>query len=693
MAFQWKQALGWGLVYWAFYGAVEYAATDFLAEVLRPQGVVPYASYWWMGLAALAVLVAVGTVFAAVGAWLWCLVLRPKDEAQARVRMTASPALQILAVYGYLLGVRSQGLPALVLALLVPLGLGVVAALGGFWPRWARWTWFVVNPVTLSLAVLVRPWMYFHVFRGEAPLYQMSVSSAVFGVLLAVSWLVLRGRPHGYGARGPAMAAMAIAGLAAAGGFGWRARVPLDSTPAEGARARRPNVLLITLDTVRADHLSLYGYGRQTTPHLDEFARQATVYHQAVAAASWTAPSHAAMMTGIYALRHGVRYDYPQMQLGHLPPWAPTLAETLHQEGYQTAAVVANHAYLAAEIGFGRGFDVYEVPTTPVVLEGSRMPSALRSARLRLMGLTGADLPYVDSGTVVERMERLLDAVRSAQPAFLFMNVMDAHFPYNPPAPFKNRFLTPKAEWTSARYYETVRQVDSEERGLTELEKTELMAAYDSGIAYADQQLSELFRALRARGLWDNTMIIVTADHGEVFGERSLMEHGVSVYEDQVHVPLIVKYPGQRQRQDVMVPVSLVDLYPTVLDVLKLPAPRWLAGVTLRAADKLAERPVYAEAYPLWQKWGVLPRFLDGERAVFRGSWKLVLSEKGRRALYDLKADPDELNDAQGRQPAQTAELEHLLRSWTLNFRKQGEDLKGLSPEAVERLKSLGYVQ
>lgn len=253
--------------------------------------------------------------------------------------------------------------------------------------------------------------------------------------------------------------------------------------------------------------------------------------------------------------------------------------------------------------------------------------------------------------------------------------------------------MKPSLHWSSTQFYELVKLVDEEKRVVTPQEREELMAAYDSGIAYADDQLGRLFQMLRENGLFDNSLIIVTADHGEVFGERSLMEHGVSVFQDQVHVPLIVKYPGQQQRKDVEVTVSLVDLFPTVLDVIGAPAPRRLAGITLRKAEHLASRPVYAESYALWQKWGVEERFIDVERAVYLGGLKMVLTTKGRRELYDLAADPNETRDVAASKPEQTAQLERLLKTWQQNYIKPGDQELGMGQEAVDRLKSLGYVQ
>ncbi|QOY84987.1 sulfatase [Paludibaculum fermentans] len=691
--FYWRRALWWGLVYWAFYGAVEYALADAVSEWLRPEGTVPYPEYWLAGVEALLVWLVCGPLLSAAGAGIWFLAGQPRNAEEAEARMTRSAGLTVLLVFGYVLARRSQGLVPTVLALAVPAGLIAAGLVAGWSARWSRWTWFLMNPVTLTVAVLLRPWMYFYVLPKGNALVQISFSSLAFLAVLALSWLLFRGKPAGWGSRFAVTASVWIVAAAVVLGFGLRARVSLPGPPAEGAQAGRPNVILITLDTVRADHLHLYGYPRQTTPQLEEFARQATVYSGAISAADWTAPSHATMMTGLYALRHGVRYDYPDVRLGHIPQSAPTLAETLQHYGYRTAAIVANKAYLAPEIGFGRGFDLYRVPTTPVSLETSRMPSVLRSTRLHLMGISGADTPYVPGAKIADEVGKLLPKWKRGRPEFLFLNLMDAHWPYNPPPPFKNRFMTPTKDRTSAEFYEIVKLVDQEKRVVTPQEREELVAAYDSGIAYVDHELGRLFQMLRANGLFDNSLIIVSADHGEVFGERSLMEHGVSVYQDQVHVPLIVKYPGQKARQDVAVTVSLVDLFPTVLDVLGAPVPRRLAGITLRKADKLAARPVYAESYALWQKWGVEERFIDVERAVYLGGLKMVLTTKGRRELYDLAADPNETRDVQGSKPEQAAQLERLLRTWQQNYIKPGDQELGMGQEAVDRLKSLGYVQ
>jgi len=487
-------------------------------------------------------------------------------------------------------------------------------------------------------------------------------------------------------------AALLLGVLSVAGGFAIRNPSRFISSGGAGEASGKPNIILISLDTVRADHTSVYGYDRDTTPSLRRFAAESTLYGNAISAASWTAPSHASIFTGMYTLRHGVRYDLPNNTLGKLPEAVPTLTEVLAHQGYGTAGVVANYGLLSDSLGFGRGFDLYRLAMPWMVFEQSLYPSVLRGVRHRLLPPVKEELIYVSGEKVTGAALEVLGRLAERQPFFLFLNYMDAHWPRAPPEPFRSRFGAPGRNRASHEYYGLETAVNGRGRILTEPERRDLIAAYDGGIAYLDHQLGDVFDTLRRAGVYDHALIIVTSDHGEAFGEKSLMDHGTSVYQDQVHVPLLIKFPGQREPAEVSALASGVDLYPTVMEAVGAPVGRYLAGVPLRRASGRLERVVFAEFYPEWDTWTNFPRFHRIQRAMFRDSWKLILSGDGDRELYDLSTDSGENRNLISEQPHVAAEMEAVLSAWQKNLAPVSGP-SGIDKDTLDRLKSLGYVQ
>jgi arylsulfatase A-like enzyme len=394
----------------------------------------------------------------------------------------------------------------------------------------------------------------------------------------------------------------------------------------------------------------------------------------------------------MYPLRHGFRYDLPNNRLGTLPSAVPTLTEVLAHQGYRTAGVVANYAYLSESLGFGRGFDSYRLAMPSTIFEHSRYPSVLRWVRRCLLPSTREDITYSSARKITTETVGLLSQIYGREPFFLFVNYMDAHWPYGPPEPFRSRFGMPSRNMSSAAYYELVRAVDSRQRTITDAEQRDLMAAYDGGIAYLDQQLGIVFNALRRAGLYEHALIIITSDHGEAFGEKSLVEHGTSIYQDQVHVPLLIKFPEQREPAEQTALVSGVDLYPTVLEAVGAPVGRYLAGVPLQRASGRRARVVFAESYPEWDMWTNFPRFHRIQRATFRNCWKFILSSDGDRELYNLSADAGENRNVIGEQPQVAAEMEAVLSAWQKNLVPVNGPPR-IDKDTLDRLKSLGYVQ
>ena len=404
-----------------------------------------------------------------------------------------------------------------------------------------------------------------------------------------------------------------------------------------GAAAGAPNVLLLVLDTVRALSLSVYGYGRPTTPTLERLAARGIRFDRAVATAPWTLPTHVSLFTGRYAHETSAGYSVP------LDGTFPTLAERLTSIGYVTAGFAANLRYCSYEFGVTRGFGYYRDydVSLPEMLRTSALARLISFWMIRKAG--GYSVPgRLNAARMNQRFFDWLDDDGRripTRPFFAFINFYDAHGPYQPPAPYDTMF--------SGREPPTR---DSETRDFTADEVSGLLAAYDGSLAYLDHQLGELFAGLERRGLLDNTIIIVTGDHGEEFNEHGQMNHGNTLYFPGLHVPLI--FAGRDLPRGLVVDgaVTLRDVPATVLQLAGGPAQAALPGTSLArhwlpAAGSLGDRsdsasPIYGEVD--------YTRNLPPSIPVSRGAMKSVVVDghhyirdaMGGEELYDVRGDP-----------------------------------------------------
>jgi arylsulfatase A-like enzyme len=398
---------------------------------------------------------------------------------------------------------------------------------------------------------------------------------------------------------------------------------------APSAEPAPPNVVLISIDTLRADRMSLYGYPRPTTPHLDRWAREkAVVFETAVAAAPWTLPSHVSMLTGIDAVGHGVNHAAPA------PPSLLTLAEILRARGWTTVSV-AGGSYLHPRFGLSQGFDDYRSYKGDLTLELE---------------------------TELEIALAWLEANAGKAPFFLFFHTYEVHDPYDPREPFLSDLtgaaLDPAYRDAATRNAEGPRADrlratnvfvlrDAEGDGATEVPWAEVGLVsdlYDSGVAYADDRLGRLLDRLTRRDLAGSTLVIVTSDHGEALGERELAGHG-TLYDHDLLVPLMIALPGgERRVERVAAQVRLVDILPTVLDAVGLAPPPGLDGASLLPMMNGAEaEPRRATAYASMSNHGLALRTTDGMKYILRNlPWPVPA---GREELYDLATDPAELDN------------------------------------------------
>ncbi len=338
------------------------------------------------------------------------------------------------------------------------------------------------------------------------------------------------------------------------------------SLPAPDDPPAAPNLVLISVDTLRADRLGLYGYPRPTSPRLDAWARGAVVFEDAVASAPWTLPSHVSMLTGVAALAHGVNFRLPA------PPSLPFLAEILRAHGYSTAAWTGG-SWLAPRYGFAQGFDVYHAWIEPDDWDGE------------LEAHVGAAIDWLRRS--------------AAEPFFLFFHTFETHAPYLAREPFYSRWagdaglsgapiriydrlLPPLAEEGFALRKQLVVERDGEAGfGVSPEQQIQVGVTYDSGIAYADRHLGRLLDTLTERDLARRTLVVLTSDHGESLGEDGLLSHG-HLHDSNLRVPFILALPdGRAKGERIPTQISLVDVVPTVLDLLGVPVPGGLDGRSL----------------------------------------------------------------------------------------------------------------
>ena len=407
----------------------------------------------------------------------------------------------------------------------------------------------------------------------------------------------------------------------------------------------RPNLLLVTTDTTRADHLGCYGYPRPTSPNLDALAAEAVRFERCFAHAPITLPSHASILSGTYPVYHGARDNGRFVVRGDLL----TLAEILRDQGYGTAAFVSAFV-LDSRYGLDQGFEVYDDHYTAEWSE-----EQLRDARIYNQMVTDRSADQTTGRALSWLREH------AGEPFFLWVHYYDPHQRYAPPHPYDQLFHD---------------------------------SLYDGEIAFMDDQIGELLEAFRQRGQWDNTAVVVTADHGEGLGQHGETTHAALAYDSTLRVALIVKPPasaGIAPRVD-MENASHVDVMPTVLELLGVDRPRGLDGRSLvgrmRGRPSPSPWPSYFEC--------ALPRFSFGWEPLFgirSGGWKYIHAPQ--RELYHLGEDPDELYNLATSEVERREELENLL--FTLlesRTAPAGSDphRAPMDEETRRKLMALGYV-
>lgn len=440
----------------------------------------------------------------------------------------------------------------------------------------------------------------------------------------------------------------------------------------QGAPARSDRLILISLDTLRADRMSLYGYERPTTPNLERFAKSATTYTRAQAAAPWTLPSHASLFTGKHPYEHGARTWTgdelsalaskgwsPQNNVGPLAEEHRTLAEVLRDEGYATGAIVANRSYLDPHFGIGQGFEHYD------------------QGQAEWTGINARALQWLDS--------------QGDGPFFLFLNYMDTHRPYN---------TRPREGFDGAATYghalaKVAPLVLDPKREVPPKLLEACRLQYDLAIANLDEGLGHLFQALQERGLYEGTTIMVTSDHGEFLGEKQLIEHSKDVYQGVLHIPLLVKVPGQAKAIRDERWIGHVHMPALVLPHLKLNDRRQASADLVhhrRGTTPVLSENYYTRSLDLSSPWG--DRFRRIRRTLVQDRWKYISSSDGQHELFDLERDPAENHSLLGMEPDMSSQMKESLRLTLekLQAAPPPGTIRPLGPDQIQSMEHLGYL-
>ena len=422
------------------------------------------------------------------------------------------------------------------------------------------------------------------------------------------------------------------------------------------------SVLLIVVDTLRADHLGVYGHGRGTSPNIDRWSRDAAIFETAVATSPWTLPTFGTLLTGELPSRHGAGFH--EMIDGErvftaLDSGVQTLPETLAQRDIATGAVM-NNPFLHPRFGIARGFDTYDyVPGNNVEIR-------------RADDVVDAAVGWLDD--------------HGADPFLLLVHLFDAHLSYDPPHPFRGTFTgDPDAEgYRDVRVREIRPMLQRGEAVDFEF----LEAAYDEEIAFVDAEVGRLLDEVQRRGIGERTLVLLTADHGEEFLDHGGFEHGHTMYQELLRVPLLAWGPGVVPRR-IQEAVSLLDVPATILEGLGVETFTALPGVSLLAALEgealLASRTLVAEA----------PKYGADRSAAVQWPLKVIRGPRDTLQLFDLVSDPAELVNLAAERPRDAERMSRILEAIQASQTAAGGDSSPveLDPEMLRQLRSLGYVR
>jgi len=482
---------------------------------------------------------------------------------------------------------------------------------------------------------------------------------------------------RGFAQRARGRVALLVGGLAGLGVvFGVAAWALHGTRPgAAPAPTTPPNIVMIVIDTLRADQLGAYGNPRGLTPFLDALAARGTVFTNASATSSWTCPSVASLFTSRYATQHGVHGFASQ-----LADEERTLAEALDDAGYRSAGFTANFR-LTTQLGYAQGFAFWSAYMPPA--DPERPITKVRGGRLR---------------AAAERWLTTTGVLGGPAPIFLYLQLMETHAPYDPPQPFRERFAGAVDDASARAAHEKLLRPIFGMKQLRRDELNQLRHLYAGEVASADAELALLFERLEALGVLRDALIIVTADHGEEFGEHGQMLHGWSLYEPAVHVPLLLVGPGVPAGVVDAEPVSLLDLAPTVLALAGLPPEPSFEGRAFLPERGGASAPGAHPHGVISELERVNPTGFDARmhvRSLRDGVHKVLVTPRGALEIYDLSSDPRETRPLTGADAidaaASLAPLDAHRSALAARQAPPRAEAVALDEATKEKLRALGY--
>lgn len=456
--------------------------------------------------------------------------------------------------------------------------------------------------------------------------------------------------------------------------------------------SEKMNVLMVVLDCARPDHFSSFGYNRETTPFMDQVAREGVRFAQAITTAPWTLPSHATMLTGLYSSSHGATDENRVLASRH-----PVLPEYLKRAGYRTAAFCTN-PWVSPETGFGRGFDRFHTQRVTGRIAG-RAALYARKASDRVLG-------RADSGARRTNLA-LLDWINSVEdPFFALVHYNETHLRFHPPAPYDRIFMPRNVTGTQIRnvnqdcnaYIAGAVPMGDEDFAI-------LTALYDGELRYVDMRLKEVADALAAQGRWDNTLFIVTADHGENLGEHGMMSHKFVLFDTLLRVPLIMRCPTRLpQGYTVEEFAQPTDIMPTILELAGIEPAENVQGRALLKEGQVTPGPEFAISEKFrpnlsafrrrFPEFDVRPYDVR-KKAIRTRREKFVWHSDEANEFYDLARDPGELHNCIEEEPERAEALRRMLFDWLASIEHFETD--GSAPELDalmrQQLERLGYIE
>jgi arylsulfatase A-like enzyme len=457
---------------------------------------------------------------------------------------------------------------------------------------------------------------------------------------------------------------------------------------------KKPNVIMIVMDCARAANFSCYGYQKETTPNLDRFCRLGNLFRNAFTPAIWTIPSHASIFTGTYPSKHGA------LNLNRfLDDRYTTMSELLSRNGYETVAFSNNGFVSLKDFGLSRGFSL---------IDGFNYPrNKIHKAIVKAVKV----IKRIDDigAFATNRFARKWISNRSNpdKPFFLFLNYMEMHAPY---LHVSRKYLNMHVGSAERKIIKNINQ-DRQKYLTRTLQMTEdefevLRSVYNAQLSYLDAMISSLLTFLKSKGLWDNTLIIVTADHGDLIGEHNLMHHSYAVYDELIKIPLIVKLPGIHDNGMVYdYLVSSIDILPTMIDLLGIEDERATAQIQgsniFVNADPMERSYVFAECErPKNEFAETFPDFdfsvYDRQLLAIRSKkYKYIWASDGRHELFDLENDPSERWNIVDTMPVLAAEMKTRLFEWYDSYEKSPNGDMNREPMVNSKIKkhlqALGY--